>query len=90
MHPRVEPRRIVLPAAEPGLEPWSTDAGVELPIRFGDLTLARFVLVPHVATSGVAFSPKLRARAIEIAARVAPPLAAAWADDAYDAQLFSN
>src|SRR5437016_13149966 len=31
--PRIEPGRIVLPGAEPGVEPWSCDQGVELPVH---------------------------------------------------------
>ena len=58
--PRIEPGRIVLPATEPGIEPWSCDLGVELPVRFSGLTLGRFVLVPSSPTVGVAFSPAAR------------------------------
>ena len=74
--PRIEPGRIVLPAAEPGLRSWSTDA-VEIPVRFGDLLLGRFVMIPAAPTCGVAFPAGDRARAIEIAAGVGASLAAA-------------
>ena len=59
--PRIEPGRIVLPGAEPGVAPWRLDAGVELPVRLGDVMLGRFVLVAATPTSGVAF-PSARAQ----------------------------
>ena len=68
--PRIEPGRIVLPAVEPGVAPWSLDAGVELPVRFSGLTLGRFVLVPASPTSGVGFPPSRRTEAILMAERV--------------------
>jgi hypothetical protein len=74
--PRIEPGRIVLPAAEPGLAPWSCDVGVELPVRFAGLTLGRFVLVPSTPTSGVAFASTARAEAISTVTQVGAVLAA--------------
>ena len=68
--PRIEPGRILLPAAEPGVAPWSLDAGIELPVRFSGLTLGRFVLVPASATSGVGFPPSARSDAISMAEHV--------------------
>ena len=75
--PRIEPGRIVLPAAEPGIEPWSFGTGVELPVRFRGLTLGRFVLVPAEQTTGVGFPPARRAEAISMAETVAAEVAAA-------------
>ena len=74
--PRIEPGRILLPAAEPGVRPWTLDRGIELPVRYEGLTLGRFVLVPATATSGVALSPAGRDRALTLAARTAPAIAA--------------
>lgn len=75
--PRIEPGRIVLPGAEPGVAPWSGADGVELPVRHGGLTLGRFVLVPASPTSGVAFSAAVRADAIAFAAELSLPIAEA-------------
>ncbi len=75
--PRIEPGRIVLPAEEPGIRPWAGQVGVELPVRHGDFTLGRFVLVPASPTSGVALSPASRAEAIAMAAAVGARIAAA-------------
>ena len=75
--PRVEADRIVLPATEPGVEPWSSNAGIELPVRFRGLTLGRFVLVPATPTVGVALAPRARSEAIAIAAELGAPIAAA-------------
>jgi hypothetical protein len=72
--PRIEEGRVVLPSAEPGAASWQLDAGVELPVRAGDLLLGRFVLVASAPTSGVRFSPAQRAEAIDLAARVAPTI----------------
>ncbi len=74
--PRIEQGRIVLPAPEPGVAPCS-DAGVELPVRANDLTLGRFVLIPPKPSVGVAFSPSARDRAVALAERTGPRLAAA-------------
>jgi hypothetical protein len=74
--PRIEPGRIVLPAAEPGVAPWSFGLGVELPVRFRGLTLGRFVLVPTTPTTGVVFPPGLRTEAIAMAIDVATAVAA--------------
>lgn len=68
--PRIEPGRVVLPAAEPGVAPWSLDAGIELPVRRGGLTIGRFVLVPDTPATGAGFSPNARADAISIAEHV--------------------
>jgi len=75
--PRIEPGRIVLPAAEPGVEPWSCDKGVELPVRSNGLTLGRFVLVPATPTTGVVFSHVDRAEAIAMVDPVGEVIAAA-------------
>jgi hypothetical protein len=75
--PRIETDRIVLPAAEPGVEPWSSDAGIELPVRFQGLTVGRYVLVPAIPTVGVALPPRARSEAIAIAAEIGEPVAAA-------------
>jgi hypothetical protein len=74
--PRIEPGSILLPAIEPGIEWWRLNRGIELPVRSQGLTLGRFVLVPEVSTSGVALPPQARARAIEMAAAIAPRIAA--------------
>lgn len=76
--PRIEPGRIVLPEQEPGLEQWSLDAGIELPVRFHGLTLGRYVLLPRTRTVGVALSPSARSDAIALAAKLGAPIAAAW------------
>ena len=73
--PRIEPGRIVLPAAEPGVAPWSFGLGVELPVRFAGLTLGRFVLVPARPTTGIGFSPSARTAAISMAENVGAELA---------------
>jgi hypothetical protein len=75
--PRIEPGRIVLPGTEPGVEQWSCDKGVELPVRFTGLTLGRFVLVPAMPTTGVGFSHVDRAEAIAMAESVGKVIAAA-------------
>jgi hypothetical protein len=76
--PRIEPGRILLPSAEPGLAPWEPGYGVELPVRTDGLTLGRFVLVPSGgSTCGAALSPRCRATAISLAERLAPVIAAA-------------
>jgi hypothetical protein len=75
--PRLEPGRIVLPAAEPGVEPWTCDRGVELPVRYRGLTVARFVLMPVSPSVGVVFSPEARDTARRIAADVGRVIAAA-------------
>jgi hypothetical protein len=80
--PRIEPGRIVLPGAEPGVAPWRLDAGVELPVRLGNVLLGRFVLVSATPTSGVALSPARRADAIHLAERVAPTIADSIVADA--------
>lgn len=78
--PRIEPGRIVLAPPEPGIAPWAIGAGVELPVRFGDLHLGRFVLALGRPTCGVALSPEGRARALELASEVAPVVARAIAE----------
>lgn len=79
--PRIELGRIVVPAAEPGVEPWSGAAGVELPVRHRGLTLGRFVLVPVSPTTGVAFSPSARGVAISIVSALGAAAAAAMLAD---------
>ena len=79
--PRIEPGRIVLPAAEPGVLPWSCGLGVELPVRFEGLTLGRFVLVPAFPTTGVGLSPADRKEAISLAANVGAELGAAMLNE---------
>jgi hypothetical protein len=78
--PCIEPGRIVLPATEPGVAPWSIDA-IELPVRGAGLTLGRFVLVPDGPTCGVQLPPRDRSIAIELAAEVGDAIAIALADD---------
>jgi len=73
--PRIEADRIVLPAAEPGVAPWRRGAGVELPVRFGNITLGRFVLVPRTDTCGVAFPGRDRALAIGLATELGRAIA---------------
>jgi hypothetical protein len=80
--PRIEPGRVVLPAAEPGVAPWRLGAGVELPVRLGDVVLGRFVLVARARTCGVSFSSTGRADAIRLAERVAPAIAESILADA--------
>jgi hypothetical protein len=75
--PRIESGRIVLPAEEPGIEPWTLDRGVELPVRFRSLTLGRYVLLPRTRTAGVALSSSARAAAIALAEEIGAPIAAA-------------
>jgi len=82
--PRIEPGRIVLPATEPGVEPWSCDAGVELPVRFRGLPLGRFVLVPARPTTGVGLSPAGRTEAIAMAVGVGTEIAAAMLNETDD------
>lgn len=74
--PRIEPGRIVLPADEPGLAPWSLDAGIELPIRFRGLTVGRYVLLPRARTVGVTLSPSRRWDAIALATDLGATVAA--------------
>lgn len=78
--PRIEPDRIVLPACEPGVAPWRLGEGVELPVRFGNLTLGRFVLLSRTDTCGVAFPGPDRAFAIELATELGEAIAAVLID----------
>jgi len=80
--PRIEPGRIVLPASEPGIRWWRCGAGIELPVRAGNLLLGRFVLVPEARTSGVALSPAGREQAIGLADQLGPLVAGARRADA--------
>jgi hypothetical protein len=75
--PRIEPGRVVLPAAEPAVEPWAVDRGVELPVRYDGLTVGRFVLVPVMPNVGIGLSPTGRAEAVRIAERIGTVVAAA-------------
>jgi len=80
--PRVESDRIVLPHDEPGLrsyEDWQPHDGVELPVRYGALTLGRFVLVPREPTCGVAIPRGSRTVAILMARRAGDALGRQWA-----------
>jgi len=79
--PRIEPGRIVLPGAEPGIDSWNIGTGIELPVRWGNLPLGRFVLVPASPTTVVGLSPTDRTHATAIATEVAPTIAAALAVD---------
>ena len=74
--PRLELGRIVLPADEPGVRSWAPGMGIELPVRYRDLVLGRFVLVPAGLTVGVGLPPVGRAEAISMANRVGALLAA--------------
>jgi hypothetical protein len=78
--PRLEPGRVVLPAAEPGVGAWKSGA-IELPVRAGGLTIGRFVLVPRSPTCGVAWSPHARAAAIACVDAVASAIATEFATD---------
>jgi hypothetical protein len=74
--PRIEPGRVVVPADEPGVAPWSGEAAIELPVRHRSLTLGRFVLVPALPTIGVALPSSARAEAMSMAASVGASIAA--------------
>jgi hypothetical protein len=79
--PRIEPGRIVVPAAEPGVRSftdWHAGDGVELPVRYEALTLGRYVLVPRTSTCGVALAPTSRDDAITRARLVGEKLARRW------------
>lgn len=78
--PRIEPGRIVLPAAEPGIAEWRGEPGVELPVHYRGLMLGRFLLVPATTTTGVGFAPGDRAVAIAMAAHVGEFAAAAMCE----------
>jgi len=82
--PRIEPGRIVVPAAEPGIAAWSGEPGVELPVRYRGLTVGRFVLVARSPTTGVAFAPSDRAEAISMMEGLGAVIAAAILADAPD------
>jgi len=73
--PRIESGRIVGPAEEPGVP--ASYTGVELPVRLNGLTLGRIVLLPSAQSVGTVFTPIARERAIELAAELAAPVAAA-------------
>ncbi len=83
--PRIEPGRVVLPAAEPGVAVWSGEPGVELPVRHFGLPVGRFVLVTQSSTTGVGFSPSDRAEAISMMVGVGRVIAAAMLADRSDA-----
>jgi len=79
--PRIEPGRVVIPAAQPGVRPytdWRPSDGVELPIRYGALTLGRFVLVPRIPTCGVEIPPDLRTDALRLARLAGDALRRRW------------
>lgn len=71
--PTIARGRVILPADEPGTigySSWSTADGVGLPVLRGGLEIGRFVLVPRIPTVGLDWSPELRERALELAARI--------------------
>ncbi|MDP9336319.1 MAG: hypothetical protein M3Q30_23810, partial [Actinomycetota bacterium] len=77
--PRIEYRRIMLPADVVGARSyaaWKPEDGIELPVRIRGLQLGRFVLVARTATTGVAIPISSRDRALDIADRCATVLAA--------------
>jgi len=79
--PRLEPRRVVLPAHEPGVQPlagWRPEDGIELAVRFRQHMLGRFVLVPEQPTCGVALSAAARADALAIADQAGEALGRGW------------
>src|SRR5262249_3852530 len=81
--PRIEPGRIVLPAEEPALGPWTIGHGVELTVRCNDLPLGRFVLISSEPTVGLAFPPTAREAALMVADRFGADLGQTWmAEDA--------
>ncbi len=88
--PRIEPGRIVLPADEPGVASWSGEAGIELPVRHGGLTLGRFVLVPVSPTTGVGFSVTARDEAMSISASVGARIASAVVAESDDSPVRWN
>jgi hypothetical protein len=68
--PTIESGRIVLPADEPGVTPysaWSADNGVALPVRSVPFEIGRFVLVPRTPTVGLAWASTDRDCALELA-----------------------
>jgi hypothetical protein len=87
--PRLERDRIVLPAAEPGIAPWRLDEGVELPVRFGNLTIGRLVLVGETDTCGVAFLGSIRDRLIDLATRLAESIAGELREQALSRRMSS-
>jgi hypothetical protein len=79
--PRIERDGIVLPADEPGTRSysqWCPPDGVELPVRYGALTLGRFVLVPRVLTCGVLMTPGQRELARTLAQLAGDELGRRW------------
>jgi hypothetical protein len=79
--PRIERGRIVLPAAEPAVGPWTIDHGIELPVRCNSLPLGRFVLIPSDPTVGVALPAAARDAALRLAERFGAQLGRAWATE---------
>lgn len=74
--PRIEPGRIMVPTDEPGSPPVSYTS-IELPVRLDGLTLGRIVLLPSAQSVRQAFSSRAREKAIEMAAELGAPVAAA-------------
>jgi hypothetical protein len=75
--PQLEPQRIVLPAQEPGVQPfaaWRPEYGIELTVRFRRHVLGRLVLVPEQPTCGVALPASARADALAFADEVGEAL----------------
>jgi len=75
--PRIERGRVVIPADEVGARSyraWVPADGIELPVRIDGLQIGRFVLVPRIATAGVALPVADRERALDIAEACAAAL----------------
>jgi hypothetical protein len=75
--PRIERGRVVIPADEIGARSyrlWAPEDGIELPVRIYGVQIGRFVLVPRVATSGIALPVADRERALDIAEACAAAL----------------
>jgi hypothetical protein len=85
--PRVNPDCVAFPPAEPGAgrpDTWLPSDGTELAVTALDLPLGRFVLIPRRFTTGVAFTPRSRERALAIATECAEVLVrdVPWAETA--------
>jgi hypothetical protein len=78
--PRIEPGRITVPSDEPGHPPVAYTS-IELPVRLEGLPVGRIVLLPSAQTVRFVASPSARDTALELAAVLAGPVAAALKDD---------